>query len=37
MKTCGFVLIVAAVAFAFAPAKVNAQGNYSVKLIAPVA
>ena len=38
MKTCAFVLIVAAVvAFAFAPAKVNAQGSYSVKLIAPVA
>lgn len=37
MKTCGFVLIMVAVAFAFAPAKLNAQGNYSVKLIAPVA
>ena len=37
MKTCEFVLIIVAVVFAFAPAKVNAQGNYSVKLIAPVA
>jgi hypothetical protein len=37
MKTCGFVLIMVAVAFAFAPAKLNAQGTYSVKLIAPVA
>ena len=37
MKTRGFVLIMVAVAFAFAPAKSNAQGNYTVKLISPVA
>ena len=37
MKTRGFVLIMFAVAFAFAPAKLNAQGNYAVKLISPVA
>jgi hypothetical protein len=37
MKTRGFVLIMVAVAFAFTPAKSNAQGHYSVKLIAPVA
>ena len=37
MKTRGFVLIMVAVAFAFAPAKLNAQGNYTVKLISPVA
>jgi hypothetical protein len=37
MKTRGFVLITVAVAFAFAPAKLNAQGNYAVKLISPVA
>jgi hypothetical protein len=37
MKTCGFVLIMVAVAFAFAPAKLNAQGSYAAKLISPVA
>jgi hypothetical protein len=37
MKTRGFVLIMVAVAFAFAPAKLNAQGNYAVKLTSPVA
>ena len=37
MKTRGFVLIMVALAFAFAPAKLNAQGNYAVKLISPVA
>src|SRR5256885_16811636 len=37
MKTRGFVLIRVAVAFAFAPAKLNAQGNYAVKLTSPVA
>ena len=37
MKTRGFVLIIVAVAFAFAPAKLNAQGNYIVKLTSPVA
>ena len=37
MKTRGFVLIIVAVAFAFAPAKLNAQGNYAVRLISPVA
>ena len=37
MKTRGFVLIMVAVAFAFAPAKLNAQGNYAAKLISPVA
>jgi hypothetical protein len=37
MKTRGFVLITVAVAFAFAPAKLNAQGNYAAKLTSPVA
>ena len=37
MKIRGLVLIMVAVAFAFAPAKLNAQGNYAVKLISPVA
>ena len=37
MKIRGLVLIVVAVAFAFAPAKLNAQGNYAVKLTSPVA
>src|SRR5205809_5594501 len=37
MKTRGFVLIMVAVAFAFAPAKLRAQGNYAVKLTSPVA
>ena len=37
MKSRGFVLIMVAMAFAFAPAKLNAQGSYSVKLISPVA
>jgi len=36
MKIRGLVLIVVAVAFAFAPAKLNAQGNYAVKLTSPV-
>ena len=37
MKTRGFVLIMVAVAFAFAPAKLSAQGNYAVRLTSPVA
>jgi len=37
MNIRGFVLIMVAVAFAFAPAKLNAQGNYAVKLTSPVA
>ena len=38
MKTLsGFVVTLFLLAFAFAPANSNAQGNYSVKLIAPVA
>ena len=37
MKTSGFVLMMVVVAFAFAPAKSNAQDNYSVRLISPVA
>ena len=37
MKTRGFVLIMVAVAFAFAPTKLNAQGNYAAKLFSPVA
>lgn len=37
MKNRGFVLIMVALAFAFAPAKSNAQGNYKVKLTSPVA
>jgi hypothetical protein len=37
MKTRGFILIMVVVAFAFAPAKSNAQGNYAVRLISPVA
>jgi hypothetical protein len=37
MKICGPVLIMVAVAFGFAPAKLNAQGNYGVRLISPVA
>jgi hypothetical protein len=37
MKIRGLVLIMVAVAFAFAPAKLNAQGNYAVKLSSPVA
>jgi len=37
MKIRGLVLIMVAVAFAFAPAKLNAQGNYAVKLTSPVA
>ena len=36
MKSRGFVLIMVAMAFAFAPAKSNAQGNYVVRLISPV-
>ena len=35
MKTRGFVVILFLVAFAFAPAKLNAQGTYSAKLISP--
>src|ERR1043166_4726087 len=37
MKTRGCVLIMVAVAFACAPAKLNAQDSYAVKLISPVA
>ena len=37
MKTRAFLLIIVAVAFAFAPAKSHAQGNYAVRLISPVA
>jgi hypothetical protein len=37
MKIRRFVLIMVAVAFAFAPAKSNAQGTYAVKLTSPVA
>jgi hypothetical protein len=36
MKIRGFVLIMVAVAFAFAPAKLHGQSNYSVSLISPV-
>ena len=36
MKSRGFVLIMVAMAFAFAPAKSNGQGNYGVTLISPV-
>src|ERR1043166_5418193 len=37
MKIRGFIVVIVAVAFAFAPAKLNAQGNYAVKLTSPVA
>ena len=37
MKIHGFVVIMVAVAFAFAPAKLSAQGHYAVKLTSPVA
>ena len=38
MKTlAGFVVTLFLLAFAFAPAKSNAQGNYAVRLITPVA
>jgi hypothetical protein len=37
MKTRGFILIMVATAFALAPAKLSAQGNYKVNLISPVA
>ena len=37
MKSRGLVLIMVAMAFAFAPAKLNAQGKYAVRLISPVA
>jgi hypothetical protein len=37
MKTRVFIVILFLVAFAFAPAKLNAQGNYAVKLTSPVA
>ena len=36
MKIRGFVLIMVAVAFAFAPAKLHGQSNYGVSLISPV-
>ena len=35
MKIRGFVVLLFLVAFAFAPAKLNAQGTYSAKLISP--
>ncbi len=35
MKIRGFVVLLFLVAFAFAPAKLNAQGTYSSKLISP--
>jgi hypothetical protein len=35
MKTRVFIVILFLVAFAFAPAKLNAQGTYSAKLISP--
>jgi hypothetical protein len=35
MKTCGVVVTLFLVAFAFAPAKLNAQGTYKAKLISP--
>jgi hypothetical protein len=37
MKNHAVVLIIVAVAFAFAPASLKAQGNYAIKLISPVA
>ena len=37
MTIRGLVLIMVAVAFAFAPTKLNAQGNYAAKLFSPVA
>jgi hypothetical protein len=38
MKTlAGFVVTLFMLAFAFAPAKLNAQGSYSAKLVSPVA
>ena len=37
MKIRGLILIMVAMAFAFAPAMLNAQGNYAVKLTSPVA
>ena len=37
MKIHGFIVVMVAVAFAFAPAKSNAQGHYAVKLTSPVA
>ena len=37
MKIRGFVLIMVVVAFAFVPARSNAQGNYVVRLTSPVA
>lgn len=37
MKIRGFVVILFLTAFAFAPAKVNAQDKYSAKLISPTA
>ena len=35
MKICGFVVLLFLVAFAFAPANLNAQGTYSATLISP--
>lgn len=35
MKTRAFVVILFLVAFAFAPANVNAQGTYAARLISP--
>jgi len=37
MKIHGFIVVMVAVAFAFAPAKSNAQGHYAVRLTSPVA
>jgi hypothetical protein len=37
MNIRGFVLVMVAVAFAFAPVKSNAQSNYAVRLTSPVA
>jgi hypothetical protein len=37
MKIRRFGLLIVAAAFAFAPAKSNAQGNYAVRLTSPVA
>jgi hypothetical protein len=37
MNIRGIILVMVAVAFAFAPMKSNAQGNYAVKLTSPVA
>src|SRR5215831_1429323 len=37
MKVRGFVIVLFLLAFAFVPAKLNAQGNYAVQLTSPVA